>query len=244
MEGKRWKDGRVALYCTCFNDQVGVPPIALCGATDYSCLCQLYVRLSGALWLPWPVIPSSSSDRQADLLLMACSLCPAVTFTPFNSPLLAQQCLWAFRDYLNGEKKLNSTCLLGYMCVCVCFNLEPDRSKCIADANSERAREERRGGYFYKFIVIFWRCIQWNSNGCLHISYGRFQDVWQLAITVTQVTCCSWKISSDCILPHLNLTWLLTTLVLSLIMQLTVLFLRLIHYGDIASFLSCDLQGL
>lgn len=130
------------------------------------------------------------------------------------------------------------------ICVCVCFNPEPDRSKCIADANSERAREERRGGYFYKFIVIFWRCIQWNSNGCLHISYGRFQDVWQLAITVTQVTCCSWKISSDCILPHLNLTWLLTTLVLSLIMQLTVLFLRLIHYGDIASFLSCDLQGL
>lgn len=52
-----------------------------------------------------PLTTSSSTGMQADLLLMACSRCLDVNFTLFNSVLLAQQCLRAFRDYLNGEKK-------------------------------------------------------------------------------------------------------------------------------------------
>lgn len=161
---KRWARH---LRCTGFNDQEGIP-ITSCGATDCSCLCQFSARQPGAVWLSRPVAASSGSDVQADLLLMARSRCPTVNFIPFNSPLLTQQCLEAFRDYLNGEKKVKCTCLLGYMSL----HLEPLRFNLRGNITSGKVRDKKDGSQssFFKFRLTFFCCFfafHWNPNSCL-----------------------------------------------------------------------------
>lgn len=84
--------------------------------------------------------PAAQTRRLTSFWWLLALACPAVNFTPFNSPLLAQQCLTDFRDYLNGEKKAKCTHPLGY----VSFYPQPHSFKCIASAASKNAGKSKK----------------------------------------------------------------------------------------------------